>query len=453
MRIVGLSWRWRQVAILGARFEAMSEEARRRLEALRFWQEFGLAAAAAHAGRCERTLYAWRARFRQAGPGGLEPRSRRPHRVPKRNWPGPITAEIRRLREAHPNLGKAKIHPLLRRFCEPRGLKCPSVATIGRLIADAGGLRTAPVRLDSRGRRKRPRKPRKPKGMKPLRPGELLAVDTMILLDTGIRRSAFSAVDIATRTGFAVAAPFASSRWSADFLRIALDVLPFRVEAVLSDNGSEFEGRFRQLVRSRRIGRLYTYPRCPRINAHVERFHRSLKDEFIPFHHDLLFADADGLTHFNHQLARWLIWYNRDRPHASLHGRAPLSFLPDPPRRPAVIPRAPPTSILAAAPDCYIPWTHTQPRPDWLRLRLPDPLPIPSAPRWSLPGKTRGPPLGPPQTLRSRSSPLAPSPVFPTTAFSPRASTKPTLAPPSQTRSEPTLNIPDCQMSWARTRG
>ncbi len=39
-----------------------------------------------------------------------------------------------------PNLGKRKIHPLLRRFCAERGLRCPEAVTIGRPIADAGGL-------------------------------------------------------------------------------------------------------------------------------------------------------------------------------------------------------------------------------------------------------------------------------------------------------------------------
>lgn len=94
-----------------------------------------------------------------------------------------MTDEIRRLRMEHPNLGKRKIHPLLLRFCRWRGLRCPAVITIGRLISDAGGLRAVPLRLDNRGRRKRPRppKPRKPKGFSARRPGEVLAVDTVIL--------------------------------------------------------------------------------------------------------------------------------------------------------------------------------------------------------------------------------------------------------------------------------
>ena len=39
------------------------------------------------------------------------------------------------------------------------GLRCPAVFTVGRLLADAGGLRAVPPRPDNRGRHKRPRPP------------------------------------------------------------------------------------------------------------------------------------------------------------------------------------------------------------------------------------------------------------------------------------------------------
>ena len=64
--------------------------------------------------------------------------------------------EIRRPRTEHPNPGKRKIHPLLLRFSERRALRCPAVITIGRLIADAGGLRPAPPRLDTGAGPRRP---------------------------------------------------------------------------------------------------------------------------------------------------------------------------------------------------------------------------------------------------------------------------------------------------------
>ncbi len=45
--------------------------------------------------------------------------------------------EIRRLRTELPNLGKEQIFVRLKPWCEQRYLACPSVSTIGRMIAAA----------------------------------------------------------------------------------------------------------------------------------------------------------------------------------------------------------------------------------------------------------------------------------------------------------------------------
>ena len=73
--------------------------------------------------------------------------------------------EIRHWRAEHPNLGKRRIHPLLLRFCRRR-LRCPAVITIGRLTADAGGLRAVPPRSEDRREHPQPPKPRKPRGFR-----------------------------------------------------------------------------------------------------------------------------------------------------------------------------------------------------------------------------------------------------------------------------------------------
>ena len=163
---------------------------------------------------------------------GLRPISRRPHRTRKREWSKAVTKEIRRLRTEHPNLGKRKIHPLLLRFCERRGLRCPAVVTIGRLIADAGGLRAVPPRLDNRGRRKRPRPPtsRKPKGFRARRPGEVLAVDAVFAVRDGVRRYLLACLDLRSRFRLAVATPRMSSRRARDFADLAFDLFPGQLD-------------------------------------------------------------------------------------------------------------------------------------------------------------------------------------------------------------------------------
>ena len=354
----------------------MNEEARRRLDLLGFWERHGLAAAADHGGVSIRTLYRWQAAYRRSGTEGLVPGSRRPHRTRKREWPAAVLAEIRRLREAHPNLGKRKIHPLLRRFCAERGLRCPAVVTIGRLIADAGGLRAIPPRLDNRGRMKRPRpqKPRKPKGFRARRPGEVMALDTVIAIRDGVRRYLFGCLDLRSRFALALVTPGFSSKRASDFFDLALGLFPGRVDRVLSDNGSEFEGAFARLLKARGIGRYYTYPRSPKMNAHMERFNRTVQEEFLIHHEDLLWGDRDALALLNGKLAEWLLWYNGERPHDGLEGLTPIAaFVRDHPHlrtlhppHPALVtePASPPLpGLIPPLPhsmtNCQIHWART----------------------------------------------------------------------------------------------
>jgi hypothetical protein len=97
----------------------------------------------------------------------LNASSRKPKKVRSRHWPVEIVREIKSLRYAHPNLGKEKIHVLLKPYCERTGLPRPSIATIGRLIADdPRKMRTAARKPSCAGRRllKRPKKrPENPK--------------------------------------------------------------------------------------------------------------------------------------------------------------------------------------------------------------------------------------------------------------------------------------------------
>ena len=69
------------------------------------------------------------------------------------------------------------------------------------------------------------------------------------------------------------------------------------------------------------IQRWYTYPKIPKMNAHCERFNRTLHETFVDCHEDLLFTD---LKEFNRKLAQWLLAYNTVRSHHSLNGSSPL---------------------------------------------------------------------------------------------------------------------------------
>ena len=346
MQVQGIGYGIRgfyRVAKLGHLWEMTPKDAQRRLEILRFWDKHGLEATRDAFGVSRRTLYRWKQALRGAGgnPAALAAKSCAPKRKRTAQTDPRLVAEMRRLRTCYPNLGKEKLHVLLAPWCEAHGIRLPSVSTLGRIIARAPDkMRHTPCRLDAKGQsrpiRRNP-KPRKPKGVKTA-PLQCLAVDTIERVRDGIRRYLLTFIDPASRFAFAVATPSKASRYTSAALTAALSLLPQKPQVLLSDNAAEFEAGFAQTLHAHGIQRWYTYPKTPKMNAHVERFNRTIQESFVDYHQDLLFTD---LARFNQKLADWLVFYNTQRPHHRLGQRTPLQFL------------------LQHQPECQRWWTHT----------------------------------------------------------------------------------------------
>jgi transposase InsO family protein len=314
----------------GLRFMVMvSDKAQYRYEVLRFWERYGLAPTLEAFKVKRRTLYHWRGQLRIDG-GDLEAlneKSRAPRLKRKRLWPKEVTEEIRRLRTLYPNLSKEKLYPAMKLFCEQRKLSCPKARTIGRIIADQPDkMRSRPIKVRSNGqrieRKKRP-KGRKPKGYKASAPGQCGAFDTVEYFLDGIRRYVITFTDHYSRFAFAWATHSHASLAAREFFAIVTDVFPYPLQSVLTDNGSEFMKHFDEEIRRLHKTHWHTYPRTPKMNAHVERFNRTIQEEFIDYHQELLITPNE----FNRQLIPWLIWYNAERPHWSLELKSPVQFL------------------------------------------------------------------------------------------------------------------------------
>ena len=59
-------------------------------------------------------------------------------------------------------------------------------------------------------------------------------------------------------------------------------------------------------LQKQQINHWHTYPKTPKMNAHCERFNRTIQEEFIDFHKDDLFVD---LKLFNNKLLDYLLWF------------------------------------------------------------------------------------------------------------------------------------------------
>src|SRR5262249_55317160 len=98
-------------------------------------------------------------------------------------------------------------------------------------------------------------------------------------------------------------------------------------EAILSDNGKVFTGRFGpgrgevlfdRICRENGIRHLLTAPHSPTTTGKVERFHKTMKREFLDGKVSDSVAGAQGA------LDGWVEEYNHTREHQSLGDRPPI---------------------------------------------------------------------------------------------------------------------------------
>lgn len=314
----------------GVRFRYMiTNEAQRRAKILTFWKTHGLEATRDAYGMTRRTLYHWQKKLTDAGGDltALNNDSRAPKNKRKRRYDHRIVEEIKRLRETYPNLGEKKLYPLLKTYCDEIGRPGPSASTIGRIIADKGGMRRIPRQITGTGKVKpyrREKALRKPKDLTAKYPGKLVALDTIERHLDGKRRYIITCEDIASRFAFAWATTSHASKAAEEFFVMWQQVFPYATTFVLTDNGPEFKKHFAQCLKELQITHYKTYPRTPKMNAHVERFNRTIQEDFVD-HHNSLLLDLDR---FNEQLVDWLVFYNSKRVHHAFNNRlSPLQYL------------------------------------------------------------------------------------------------------------------------------
>ncbi len=207
-------------------------------------------------------------------------------------------------------------------------MACPGVRTIGRLIADAPDkMRITPAGLAPKRKvkpRRHNRKQRPGKGFHADYPGHCVAFDTVIRFIGRTRRYIFTATDHASRFSFAMAATCHDSQRAVHFATLVETVFPGRIEQVLSDNGSEFQGAFSDYAKARGWRHCHTDQRSPKMDAFNERFNRTVQEEWMDYGEDLL---PGNVREFNARLPGCLDRYNNRRPHRGLDNLTPSQML------------------------------------------------------------------------------------------------------------------------------
>ena len=314
----------RQLARLG---KSLSRAARTRLQWMLFYLFNGRNAAhtCRHFGISRQTFYRWRRRFDRHDLNTLEERSHRPHRVRQPTWSAVAAERLLALRCENPRWGKDKLVVLLKR--ENYRLSTSMVGRILTHLKRRGVLheptRPAVLLRQHRKLRKRPWAIRKPKYWRITEPGDLVEIDTKeIRMHRGVILKHFSARDVVSRWDVVEVHRRATSLAAARFLDTLLERFPFPVKALQVDGGSEFAAEFELACQQKQLPLFVLPPKSPKLNAHVERSHRTHHEEFYQVH-----ADSDQPPALNRQLRRWEHTYNCVRPHQSLAYLTPLEFV------------------------------------------------------------------------------------------------------------------------------
>jgi putative transposase len=267
------------------------------------------------------TYFRWRKML--SGSGGklasLIPKKTAPYRVRQPMTSTFVLGQIKKIRDENGNLGKDKIKVMIDEYTKKLSLKTISASTIGRVI-NRYNLYQKPYRqVKRKNKYARYRVKSAPKVKAP----GFVEVDCVTFSILGKRCYFVCLIDVYTKLA---SVTFLSSPPSSLATRNALisfrQNLPFPIHIVQTDNGSEFLGKFHQYLEQENTPHQFTYPHSPKINGVIERFNRTLQDEFLKVTKAIR---KDYLTLDNH-LQKWLNWYNNLRPHYSLKYMTPIIF-------------------------------------------------------------------------------------------------------------------------------
>lgn len=260
-------------------------------------------------GVVRQTVHRWLVKYAESGVSGLADQSSRPHSCPHQMSPQ-VEARVIEMRRAHPGWGSRSIRYWLG---EEGVVPLPSLSGIHRAL-----LRHKLVE---------PRKQRKPRSAyrrwERSRSMELWQMDVMgrVKLADGSEAKVVTGIDDHSR--FCVSAQVvqrATAMPVCDALALAMrrHGVP---DQILTDNGKVFTGRFGpgssevlfdRICRENGIRHLLTAPRSPTTTGKVERFHKTVRAEFLT---DRVF---ESIGEAQRELDSWVERYNTIRPHQGI---------------------------------------------------------------------------------------------------------------------------------------
>ncbi len=317
-----LSYHIEMKALQDSMASEISDIAAFRMHVITHYYKYGLRATLDAFNLKQSTFYDWKWAYERNNRRviALVPQSTRPKttRVMKTD---PLIIEfIKQMRVEHGNIGKEIIKPFVSAYCKQLGITPISATTIGKIIKRKNF--TFEKKIYPQKQANKFKKLRVRKSPKVTTPG-FIQMDSIVVYINYEKHLFMSVIDIYTKFAHVV---YVDTISSANATRVFLEFTelnPTPIHTVQTDNGSEFLKSFHTYLEEQKIKHQFIYPRMPKINSYIERFNRTIQEEFI-LRNDEIYYDIPAM---NRKLTKYLFWYNYQRPHRSLHYMSPITFI------------------------------------------------------------------------------------------------------------------------------
>ena len=300
----------------------ISDVAQFRIHVINHYRKYGLRPTLDAFKIKKSTFYDWRKTYEINGKRiiSLVPHATRPLHVRRMQTDWRIIAFIKEMRKEHGNIGKSMLKPFVDAYAKELGIKTLAESTIGKVIKRRN--LTFEKKVYPQKQKNKFKKLRTRKSPKVTSPG-FIQMDSIVVYINYEKHLFMSVIDIYTKVAHVVCVDDLSSKTARRVFCEFQELNPTPIHTVQTDNGSEFLKSFHEYLEEQKIKHQFIYPRMPKINAFIERFNRTIQEEFI-LRSDEIYYDQEA---FAKKLTDYLYWYNYKRPHASLKYVPPMTFI------------------------------------------------------------------------------------------------------------------------------
>lgn len=298
---------------------ASSDVAQFRLHVIEYGKKHGVKAAleAFHVGKS--TYFEWQQALTKSQGKliALVPKSTRPHTTRTMVVDERLLEFIRSVRETYGRVGKDKLKVLVAAYAQSLGIHCYGSTKIGIIIKRNRYFFDSPKQKH----RRHTIYLRVRKVGKDVKPG-YLEMDSVVVYVNSTKLVFVTIIDVVTKVAFAKRVANQTAAAAVKALHEFCCTYAIPIHAIQTDNGSEFLGQFHAYLEAHTITHLFIYPHSPKVNGVIERFNRTIQEEFIErceaYWHNYQLGDQ--------KLLKYLAWYNTKRPHTSLNYLTPLEY-------------------------------------------------------------------------------------------------------------------------------